>query len=62
MRNKLQQMEKRQKANGSIQDEAGVYVSSFLLKDITPIQIQNSLILTRKRLHQSKSKTSKKLE
>ena len=60
MRNKLEQMEKRQKANGSIQDEDGVYVSSFLLKDITPIQ--NSLILTRKRLHQSKSKTSKKLE
>lgn len=62
MRNKLEQLEKRQKINGSIQDEDGVYVSSFLLKDITPIQIQNSLILTRKKLHQSKSKTSKKLE
>lgn len=62
MRNKLEQIEKRQKTNGSIQDEDGVYVSSFLLKDITPTQIQNSLILTRKRLHQSKLKTSKKLE
>ena len=62
MRNKLEQLEKRQKMNGSIQDEDGVFVSSFLLKDIQPIHIQNSLILTRKRLHQSKSKTSKKLE
>jgi hypothetical protein len=60
MRKKLEQIEKKQKTNRSIQNEDGVYVSSFLLKDIQPIQ--NSLILTRKRLYQTKSKTSKKLE
>ena len=59
MRNKLEQIEKKQKINGSIQNEDGVYVSSFLLKDIQPIQ--NSLILTRKRFHQNKLKTIKKI-
>jgi hypothetical protein len=58
MRHKLEDIEKNQK--GSLQNENGCYVSSFLLKDLnTPT---NSLILTRKRLRQSKSKTSKKLD
>jgi len=54
MRQKLEYIEKKQK--GSLQNENGCYVSSFLLKDFEPT---NSLILTRKRLHHSKSKTSK---
>jgi hypothetical protein len=48
MRNKLEQIEKKQKINGSIQNQYGMYISSFLLKDLmSPV---NSLILTRKRL------------
>lgn len=50
MRDKLEHIEKKQK--GSLQYENNCYVSSFLLKDIDTIQ--NSLILTRKRLKQNK--------
>jgi hypothetical protein len=58
MRQKLEYIEKKQKIIGSLQNEKGCYISSFLLKDFEPT---NSLILTRKRLRHSKSKTSKKL-
>ena len=57
MRHTLEQIEKKQK--GSLQNENGCYVSSFLLKDFEPT---NSLILTRKRLHQSKLKLLKSLK
>ena len=71
MRNKLIQIEKNKISDGSIQDENGVYVSTFLLRDIKYPDLINSLVLTRKRLrnknrssmratkHSTKSKTSR---
>lgn len=54
MRNKLIQIEKNKILDGAIQDENGVYVSTFLLRDIDKEQLYseliNSLVLTRKRL------------
>jgi hypothetical protein len=62
MRNKLIEIEKNKISNGSIQDENGVYVSTFFLKDIAKEiiypELVNSLILTRKRLG-TKNKSSK---
>ena len=61
MRNKLIQIEKNKISNGSIQDENGVYVSTFLLRDIDKKiypELVNSLVLTRKRLGR-KSKSFK---
>lgn len=59
MRNKLEQIEKKQKITGALQDEDGVYVSSFLLRDLNDVNIQNSLLLTRKRLTKTRlSKTT----
>jgi hypothetical protein len=61
MRNKLIQIEKNQISNGSIQDENGVYVSTFFLKDIAKEiiypELVNSLVLTRKRLGTKRSKS-----
>lgn len=55
MRYTLEDIEKKQ--NGSLQNENGCYVSSFLLKDLnTPT---NSLILTRKRLKRKQNYTLK---
>lgn len=75
LRNKLIQIEKNKISDGAIQDKNGVYVSTFLLRDIDKEQLYseliNSLVLTRKRLrnknrssnrtikHSPKSKTSK---
>jgi hypothetical protein len=71
LRNKLIQIEKNKISDGAIQDEDGVYVSTFLLRDIDKEQLYseliNSLVLTRKRLRNknrtsirtTKSKTSK---
>lgn len=59
MRNKLIQIEKNKILNGSIQHENGVYVTTFLLKDIYKEQysdLLNSLFLTRKRLGRKTSK------
>lgn len=59
MRNKLIQIEKNKILNGSIQDENGVYVSTFLLKDIYKekySELINSLVVTRKRLGRKTSK------
>lgn len=62
MRNKLIQIEKNKFSNGSIQDENGVYVTTFFLKDIAKEIIYpdlvNSLNITRKRLGR-KTKSSK---
>ena len=58
MRNKLIQIEKNKISNGSIQDENGVYVTSFLLKDINT-KIKNSLSLTRKRFNNKSYKLFK---
>lgn len=58
LRNKLLQIEKNQISNGSIQDENGVYVTSFLLKDMNGIK--NSLSLTRKRLHKRNTNSNTK--
>jgi hypothetical protein len=75
LRNKLIQIEKNKISDGAIQHENGVYVSTFLLRDIDKEQLYseliNSLVLTRKRLrnknrssirttkHSIKSKISK---
>ena len=61
MRNTLIQIEKNKMSNGVIQHENGVYVTTFLLKDIYKEQwsdLINSLNITRKRLGR-KTKTSK---
>jgi len=57
MRDKLIQIEKNKISNGAIQDENGVYVTTFLLKDLN--EPKNSLILTRKRLKTSRGNTLK---
>lgn len=53
MRNQLIQIEKNKISNGAIQHENGVYVTTFLLRDIYKehySDLLNSLFLTRKRL------------
>ncbi len=51
MRNQLIQIEKNKISDGAIQDENGVYISTFLLRDIEIYsELINSLVLTRKRL------------
>jgi hypothetical protein len=61
LRNKLIQIEKNKISDGAIQDENGVYVSTFLLRDIDKEQLYseliNSLVLTRKRLRNKNSST-----
>lgn len=61
MRNKLIQIEKNKISDGSIQDENGVYVSTFLLRDLEQYSdLVNSLNITRKRLRKiSKIKSFK---
>lgn len=65
LRNKLILIEKNKISDGAIQDENGVYVSTFLLRDIDKEQLYseliNSLVLTRKRLRTkpSRIKTSR---
>lgn len=60
LRNKLIQIEKNKISDGAIQDENGVYVSTFLLRDIDKEQLYseliNSLVLTRKRLRTTPSR------
>jgi hypothetical protein len=54
-------LEKNKISNGSIQDENGVYITTFLLKDIYKehySDLLNSLFLTRKRLGTKRSKTN----
>jgi len=63
LRNKLIQIEKNKISNGAIQDENGVYVSTFLLRDIDKEQYSeliNSLVLTRKRLGRKSKRKSVK--
>jgi hypothetical protein len=57
MRQKLEDIEKKQKIIGSLQNENGCYISSFLLKDFD--EPKNSLILTRKRLKRKQCYTRK---
>jgi hypothetical protein len=62
MRNQLIEIEKNKMLDGAIQDENGVYVTTFLLKELDNFSgLINSLSLTRKRLgtHRTK-KTLKK--
>jgi hypothetical protein len=66
LRNKLIQIEKNKISDRAIQDEDGVYVSTFLLRDIDKEQLYseliNSMVLTRKRLRNQNSKKSNTLK
>ena len=62
LRNKLIQIEKNKISDRAIQDEDGIYVSTFLLRDIDKEQLYseliNSMVLTRKRFRNQNSKKS----